>query len=46
MRTVCIQAKHKQTFNTVPIKRTTKLFELVHSEVCGPFSTLTFSADQ
>jgi hypothetical protein len=39
---VCIQAKHKQKFIRVPVKRTTKPFELVHSDVCGPFSTLTF----
>jgi hypothetical protein len=42
MRTVCIQAKHKQRFIRVPVKRTTKPFQLVHSDVCGPFSTLTF----
>ena len=41
MCTVCIQAKHKQRFIRVPVKRTTKPFELVHSDVCGPFSTLT-----
>jgi len=42
MCTVCIQAKHKQRFIKVPVKRTTKPFELVHSDVCGPFSTPTF----
>jgi len=42
MCTVCIQAKHKQRFIRVPVKRTTKPFELVHSDVCGPFSTPTF----
>jgi len=41
MCTVCIQAKHKQKFIKVPVKRTTKPFELVHSDVCGPFSTLS-----
>jgi len=41
MWTVCIQAKHKQEFIKVPVKRTTKPFELVHSDVCGPFSTPT-----
>jgi hypothetical protein len=40
--TVSIQAKHKQRFVTVPVKRTTKPFELVHCDVCGPFSTPTF----
>jgi len=41
MCTVCIQAKHKQKFIRVPVKCTTKPFELVHSDVCGPFSTPT-----
>jgi hypothetical protein len=42
MCTICIQAKHKQRFMKVPVKRTTKPFELVHSEECGPFPTPTF----
>jgi len=42
MCTVCIQAKDKQRFIKVPVKRTTKPFELVHLDMCGPFSTLTF----
>ena len=42
MCTVCMQAKHKQRFIKVPGKGTTKPFELVHSDVCGPFSTPTF----
>jgi len=37
----CIQAKHKQKINKVKTKRTTKAFELIHSDVCGPFSTPT-----
>jgi hypothetical protein len=41
MCTVCIQAQHKQRFIRVPVKRTTKPFKLVHSDVCGPFSTPT-----
>jgi len=41
MCTVCIQAKHKQKFIKVPVKRTMKPFELVHSVVCGPISTPT-----
>jgi len=41
MCTVCIQAKHKQKFMRVPVKRTTKAFELEHSDVCGSFSTPT-----
>jgi len=42
MCTVCIQAKHQERFIKVPVKRTTKPFELVHSNVCGPVSTPTF----
>jgi len=42
MGTVCIKAKHKQRFIRVPVKWTTKPFELVQSDVCGPFSTPTF----
>jgi len=37
--TVCIPAKHKARFIRVPVKRTTKPFELEHSDVYGPFST-------
>jgi hypothetical protein len=46
MCTVCIQAKHKQKFIKVPVQRTTKPFELVHSDGCGPFSTLTSGNDR
>jgi len=41
MCTVCIQAKHKQRIVRLPVKRTTKSFELVHSDVCGFLSTPT-----
>jgi len=40
-RVVADEAKHKQRFIRVPVKRTTKPFELVHSDVCSPFSTPT-----
>jgi len=46
MCTVCIQAKHKQKFIRVKVKRTTKPFELAHSDVCGPFSTATFGGNK
>jgi len=46
MCTVCIQAKHNQRRIRVPVKRTTKPFQLVHSDVCGPFSTLTLGDDR
>jgi len=41
MCTVRIQAEHKQRFIRVPVNRTKKPFEHVHSDVCGPFSTPT-----
>jgi len=41
MCTVCIQAKDKQKFIKVPVKRTTKPFELEHWDVWGPSSTPT-----
>jgi hypothetical protein len=41
MCTTCIQAKHKQKIIKFKTKRTTKQFELVHSDVYGPFSTPT-----
>jgi hypothetical protein len=46
MCTVCIQAKHKQKFIRVKVKRTTMPFELVHADVCGPFSTPTFGGNK
>jgi len=45
MCTACIQAKHKKKLIKVKTKRTTKRFELVHSDVCGPFSTPTSAGD-
>jgi hypothetical protein len=42
MCTVCVQARQKQRFIKVPAKRTMTPFELVQSDVCGPFSTPTF----
>ena len=41
MCTACIRAKHKQKIIEVKTKRTTKPCELVHSDMCGPFSMLT-----
>ena len=38
---VCVQAKHKQRFIHTMVKRVTKAFELVHSDICGPFATPT-----
>ena len=42
---VCVQAKHKQKFIRTKVTRTTKPFELVHSDVCGPFATPTLSGN-
>jgi len=41
MCTACIQAKHKDNIIKVKTKRTTKPFELVHSDECGPFPMLS-----
>ena len=41
MYTVFTQAKHKQRFIRVPVKRNKKPFKLVHSDVCSPCSTPT-----
>jgi len=38
---VCLQAKHKQKFIRTKVQRTTRPFELVHSDTCGPFSIPT-----
>ena len=34
---ICIQAKHKDRPLRIAVKRTTQPFELIHSDVCGPF---------
>jgi len=41
MCTVCTQPHHKQTVIRVPVRHTTKPFELVQSHWCGTFSTPT-----
>jgi len=46
MCTMCIQAKDKQKFIRFKVKRTLKPFELVHSDVCSPFSTPTFGGNE
>jgi hypothetical protein len=38
---VCLQAKQKEKFIRTKVKRTTRPFELVHSDTCGPFSIPT-----
>jgi len=45
MCTACIQAKHKDKIIKVNTKCTTKPFELVHSDVCGQFSTPTSAGE-
>ena len=35
---VCIQAKHKRKIIRIPVKRTSTPFELIHSDLCGPFN--------
>ena len=46
MCTVCIQAKDKQRFIRVPVNRTTKPFELGHSDTCSSFSIPTIRDNQ
>jgi hypothetical protein len=35
---VCIQAKLRRKIVRIPVQRTTTPFELVHSDLCGPFA--------
>jgi len=42
--TVCIQAKYKLKMTNVKTKDTTKLFELIPLDVCGPFARYTSSS--
>jgi hypothetical protein len=46
MCTVCIQTRHKRWFIRVPVKATTKHFELEHLDVYGPFCKLTLRDNQ
>jgi transposase InsO family protein len=36
---VCIQSKHAQKFERKPTTRATAPFELIHSDLCGPFTS-------
>ena len=36
---VCVKAKHRRTIIRKPVARTTRPFELIHSDLCGPLST-------
>jgi hypothetical protein len=36
---VCLKAKQKRKIVRIPVKPTTRPYELVHSDLCGPFST-------
>ena len=38
---VCIRSKHQQQFNRNSVPRSKKPFELIHSDLCGPFSTVS-----
>lgn len=37
----CIRGKHRQQYEQTKAKRATKPFELVHSDLCGPFPVLS-----
>ena len=39
MCNLCVQAKNKQKSIRTEVQRTTRPFELVHSDLCGPFAT-------
>jgi hypothetical protein len=36
---VCFKAKQKRKIIRIPVKPTTRPYELVHSDLCGPFTT-------
>lgn len=36
---VCTQAKHQQAYQRIPVSKTVKPFELIHSDLCGPIKT-------
>jgi transposase InsO family protein len=36
---VCLKAKQKRKIVRIPVQPTTRPYELVHSDLCGPFST-------
>jgi transposase InsO family protein len=38
---ICVRSKHQQEFTRTSVPRSTQPFELVHSDLCGPFTTLT-----
>jgi hypothetical protein len=40
---VCLKAKQKRKIVRIPVKPTTRPYELVHSDLCGPFSTPSLS---
>jgi transposase InsO family protein len=43
---VCIKAKQKRKIVRIPVKPTTTPYELVHSDVCGPFTTPSLGGKQ
>ena len=43
---VCIQAKLRRKIICVPVQRTSIPFELVHSDLCGPFATHSAGSTQ
>jgi hypothetical protein len=38
---ICVRSKYQQVFTQTSIPRSTLSFKLVHSDLCGPFTTLT-----
>jgi len=39
----CVKTKHRRRFIRRPVPRATRPFEIIHSDVCGPFKCLSFS---
>ena len=39
----CIEAKHQRTFVRLPVARVSRPFELIHSDLCGPIGTPSWS---
>ena len=39
----CVKTKHRRRFIKKPVPRVTRPFETIHSNLCGPFRSLSFS---
>ena len=39
----CVKTKHRRRFIKKPVPRATRPFETIHSDLCGPFRSLSYS---